>query len=79
MKRIILIALLLAGCTNADRALPALQAAGYSNIQFTGYSWFSCSEDDFFATGFAAKGSNGQPVEGTVCAGMFKGQTIRLD
>jgi hypothetical protein len=32
-----------AGCTDADNATRILEANGFSNIEITGYSWFSCS------------------------------------
>jgi hypothetical protein len=69
----------LCGCTAPDRSTSALKAAGYTDIELTGYSFFACSESDQFATGFRAKGPTGVKVEGTVCAGFLKGSTIRLD
>ena len=69
----------LGGCTKPDASRRILEREGYTDIRITGYSWFGCSEDDFFSTGFEAK-KNGQYVEGTVCAGLFfKGATVRFD
>ena len=76
---IILAALLLAGCTRPESAAKALEDAGYSNINISGYASFSCGNDDTFATHFTAKGPTGRDVSGAVCEGMFKSKTIRLD
>lgn len=81
MKTKILLAILaltLVGCSDPDKATKALKGAGYTNIHITGYSWFSCSQDDTFSTGFVATGPTGERVVGTVCSGLFmKGSTIR--
>jgi hypothetical protein len=69
---------LLAGCTREDQARQVLQRSGYKDIQITGYSWFACGKDDSFATGFRATAPDGETIEGTVCAGFFKGATVRL-
>lgn len=81
MNKILLLitVLTLTGCTNADKATSVLQKQGYSEVEITGYSFFSCSEDDFYATGFEAKSLTGEYISGTVCSGLFKGNTIRLD
>jgi hypothetical protein len=81
MKRLLMIAacISLGACTQGDRATQALADAGYTNIQISGYAWFSCSEKDTFATAFEARGPSGRPVSGAVCSGFLKGQTIRLD
>jgi len=66
-------------CTSETDARKALTGAGFSEITMTGYNIWSCSESDFFHTGFRAKNVNGLPVEGTVCSGLlFKGSTIRF-
>lgn len=70
---------ILAGCTSSDGATRALDSAGYSQIQITGFRFFGCGEDDNFRTGFAAVGPTGKPVTGVVCGGFLKGSTIRLD
>ena len=85
MKKIILLlaALLLivmmCGCTKPGKATEILTSQGYTNIEITGYDWFECSEDDLYQTGFIANAPNGTPVEGVVCGGMLKGNTVRFD
>ena len=73
------LALVLSGCTSPDNATKALEAYGYTDIQITGYDFFGCdSKDDDFHTGFTAT-ENGHKVTGVVCAGLLKGQTIRIE
>lgn len=70
----------LTGCTDEPNAARILEANGFTDIQFTGYAWMSCSEKDTYQTGFTATGPTGKRVEGAVCAGMFfKNSTIRFD
>ncbi len=69
----------LCACTDPEGATKALQDSGYKDIKITGYDIFSCSEDDFYCTGFTATGLNGRPVTGAVGSGLvLKGSTIRL-
>lgn len=76
----LVLAVSLAGCTDADNAVRVLSANGYEEIQITGYSLFGCSEDDFQRTGFKAVGPTGKHVQGTVCSGLlFKNSTIRFE
>ena len=76
----LLLAVALFGCTQPDHARRVLESAGYTEIQMQGYDWLACSEDDTYHDKFSAKGPNGKPVSGVVCAGLlFKGATIRLD
>ncbi len=78
MKTIVLVlALLLASCTNETRSRAALLDAGFTDIELTGWDVFACSEDDTFSTGFTAKNPQGRAVSGTVCCGAMKGCTIR--
>ena len=84
IKSIVVLSILLSigfvmsGCTNRTDAERALKAEGFSDIKITGYSWFACSEDDFYHTGFEATNHNGAKVKGTVCSGLlFKNATIR--
>ena len=80
MKRFfILLAVLFSGCTASNEATRALEGAGYTQIQITGYSWFGCGKDDTFATGFEATGPSGKHVSGVVCSGWLKGATIRTE
>lgn len=63
-------------CTDDAGAKKALLDQGYTNVQTSGYSWFSCDEKDRFSTGFTAQ-RDGRQVEGAVCSGWFKGNTVR--
>lgn len=56
-----------------------LKNQGYTNISNTGYSFFCCSEEDTFSTGFKATDKNGNKVTGCFCSGLLKGITIRFD
>lgn len=79
MKTLIALALcLLVGSTAPDYTRETLQKSGYTNIEVTGFSPFSCGEDDTFSTGFRADNPQGQRVEGTVCCGMLKSCTVRF-
>ena len=78
MKKLIIAALFIAGCTDEGRSAETLRKAGFTEIQTTGYSLFACSDDDNFHTGFRAKNPQGVVVEGTVCCGVFKSCTIRF-
>lgn len=81
MRTLILatVLLALAACTDNDTATRALQGAGYTDIQLTGYRVTGCSDSDDFATGFEAKGPTGVRVTGVVCSGWLKGATVRTD
>lgn len=68
---------LLSSCTDEENARRVLEADGYTNIDFTGYDCYECSEDDSYATGFVAV-KNGKTVTGVVCKGIFKASTIRI-
>ena len=70
------IALLAGGVTDPDAARMILARDGMTKIEMTGYVFLGCSKDDWYHTGFRAV-KNGQPVNGVVCAGFFKGSTIR--
>ncbi len=82
MKRLLFVvitATMLSGCTDNTNAERILINDGYTDIQFTGFKMFSCSEDDFQKTGFTAK-KNGKIVNGAVCSGLlFKNSTIRYE
>ena len=82
MKRILFFAILavgLTGCTAPDNAQRVLSEQGYTSIEITGYRWFSCGDDYTFHTGFKAKTIAGHPVSGTVCSGVLKGSSIKVD
>lgn len=74
-----LAALFLAGCTDPSNARRALAAAGFRDIEITGYRFFGCDTRDLYRTGFRATGATGLPVSGAVCSGWFKSSTIRID
>lgn len=75
---LLLAVLLLPSCTDDDRTRRILEASGYTHVQLTGWSAFTCSGDDVYATGFRAIGPTGVTVEGTVCCGVLKDCTIRI-
>jgi hypothetical protein len=71
-------------CTSPDSARKALEAQGFTDIDLRGWSPLSCSDSDDTSTGFRARNTNGQIVEGVVCCtwagsacGLGKGCTIR--
>ena len=67
-------------CTDGFYTKKILEDQGYTEVEITGYSFFACSKDDWYHTGFRAKSPIGRPVSGTVCSGLvFKSHTIRLD
>lgn len=53
--------------TDADGARAFLQAKGYSQVDITGFSFFSCDGNTMTKTGFRAFGPDGKPTSGTVC------------
>ena len=80
MKKLLIICLLLlSACTDEPTATRILAQEGYKQIRFTGYNWFACGREDFYATGFIAS-KNGNTIKGTVCSGLlFKNATIRYE
>jgi len=84
MKRLLIVvmlilALFIGGCSDGPEAQRVLTQQGYTQIQITGVNFFSCGEGDIYRTGFTALTYTQQKVEGTVCSGVLKGNTIRLD
>lgn len=77
LRRYLLIATFLAGCTAPNWAKQALDDAGYDEVKLTGYKPFRCGEDDLTATGFEATNIRGKRVSGVVCCGALKDCTIR--
>lgn len=70
----------LTACTRPESATRVLEQNGFRNIEITGYTFFSCSEDDAIHTGFTAVSMAGMHVSGTVCEGIvFKNSTIRFE
>lgn len=81
MKKVIvlLLAVMLVGCTDSSTAKRVLQSQGFTDVRITGYKAFACSGDDTTSTGFTATSPNGTRVRGAVCGGLlFKNSTIRL-
>ena len=74
-----ILAILLTSCSNSNDARIALYAMGFTDIRTNGYSWFSCSDSDFYSTGFVAINPQGKEVRGAVCSGFFwKNSTVRF-
>lgn len=66
--------------TDKAGATRVLQASGYTQIEITGYRWFTGDKGDFYHTGFKAKSPGGQIITGTVTRGLiFKSNTVRID
>lgn len=77
---LVLVVFSMSKCTDEPEAERILIANGFTDIQFTGYSMFACSEDDRVHTGFIAKTATGASVKGTVCSGYWlKNSTIRFN
>lgn len=66
-------------CTDDDGTTRVLSDMGYRDIQTQGYAAFRCGQDDTFATGFRATAPSGRTITGTVCKGLLKGSTVRID
>lgn len=47
------------GCTSQKSTVRTLEAAGYKNVEITGWRPFMRSDNEWFSTGFRATGSNG--------------------
>jgi hypothetical protein len=63
MKRLLIavaFVLFIGGCTDSDNAQRILSQNGYTNISMTGYNFFSCSEGDFYNSGFRALSPDGK-------------------
>ncbi len=66
------------GIEKTGTALPALQAAGYTNIQLYPVPIWECGgKSDLFSTGYTATGPTGAPASGVVCEGLFSRPYIR--
>lgn len=79
MKKLLLLVLLLSGCSSSNDANKALKANGFTDIHTQGYAFFGCGKDDTFSTKFTAKNQHGEKVTGVVCSDWLKGSTIRFD
>ena len=71
--------LMLPACSDEHSASRVLKSAGFKDVQFTGYGWFSCGSEDDFTTGFEATAPSGERVSGVVCSGWLQGATFHLD
>lgn len=67
------------GCTDETRSRKILESSGFTNIEFHGHAFFSCSDDDRVNTSFTALGPKGNIVSGAVCCGYLKDCTIRFE
>ena len=78
---LLFVLIVISSCTDVDSATKVIKSAGYHPIEIGGYSWLSCSDDDFYQTKFKAYSADSSMiVTGCVCEGFwFKGSTIRLD
>jgi hypothetical protein len=70
--------LLLAGCSNEDRARRKLNDTGHTEVRILGMAWFRCGLGKD-ATRFEARDGGGRPVAGVVCSGWLKGDVIETD
>ena len=82
MRRLVIIpALALTACTDAQGTREAGEAYGLSNVQPGGYSPFGCAKNDTSSTRFTATNIRGQRVEGVACSDVTpfgKATTIRI-
>jgi hypothetical protein len=84
MKKIIVVLAavsILSSCTSENdfnKGKRQLEQQGYTNIKNTGHSWFGCSDDDTYSSGFEATDNNGNKIKGAFCSGVLKGITIRF-
>lgn len=53
-----------------------LEAEGFSDIEYHGYTFFGCQSGDLFKEKFSGQ-KEGKRIEGVLCSGMTKGITIR--
>lgn len=67
------------GCTDERAARRALEAHGFTDIEFHGYALDRCSDSDDTCTEFSATGPSGRKVRGAVGCGVgcSKGCTVR--
>ncbi len=72
----------LPGCYAPDAAQTALADAGYTQVAVSRaplLAFSKCSSGDDYEAWFTGTGPTGRAVSGAVCAGWFKGSTVRLD
>lgn len=82
MKSLIglLLLITMASCSqNSDKVTSYLKVHGdCESVVDHGWVFFGCSDDDFYKNHFTCKKKN-QDYKGILCAGLFKGNTIRWD
>ena len=61
-----------------EQATKVLTKQGYTDIQINGYAILGCDKGDTYRTKFNATAPNGSKINGVVCAGWFKGNTVRI-
>lgn len=74
---LLVVSLLLVGCSNPEGTTRTLQGMGMTDIDIKGYAFFGCSDREMFHTHFTAKGPSGNHVEGVACSSWLSGTTIR--
>jgi hypothetical protein len=62
-----------------EKKIAAVEALGMTEVRIGGYSFFGCAREDLIRSTFEARGANGKPVSGSVCGGLLKGYTVRMD
>lgn len=71
MKKLTIIAIMLAAvalssCSNAQRTTEFLESQGYTNIRTAGFDLFAHGKEDWTTTGFEAVAPSGKRVKGAV-------------
>lgn len=61
------------------QARRTLEAHGLVDIYIGDYAWFGCGQNDYFSSAFTAKTREGRPASGTVCCGLVKNCTVRIE
>ena len=55
----------------------AIKDLGYSQVEYQGWAWYACGEDDNFSLKYTAVSQSGRQVTLAACSGFFKGVTVR--
>jgi hypothetical protein len=82
-----LLAVAVAGCSDAEKATDALRAEGFTNIRTTGWDAWGCGKSDDTCTGFEADRTDIAPLAGFHVTGAVgcgwgpfaKGCTVRIE
>lgn len=59
-----------------DQYNKILSSEGFTEVQYNGYAFLGCGENDFYRESFTGI-KNGVTVSGVLCSSSFKGTTIR--